>query len=34
MVAAQESETLLCPIGNRQIARAYISTSRKINYTS
>ena len=34
MVTAQESETLLSSIGYRQIARAYLSTSRKINYTS
>ena len=34
MVTAQESETLLSPIGYRQIVWAYINTSRKINYTS
>ena len=34
MVTAQESETLLSHIGYRQIAWAYVSTCRKINYTS
>ena len=34
MVTAQDSGTLLSPIGYRQIARAYITTSRKIHYIS
>ena len=34
MVTAQDSGTLLSLIGYGQIALAYISTSRKIKYTS